>query len=802
MYINSITLFRQFVLRATLILALIGMTACSSPEDKANKFYENGILLLEKNELIKADVEFRNALQLNPKMSKAIWGQVTIAEKKGNYSKQYKLLNTFLSHEPEHIEALVKVGRILLAAGQIDKALEKSDLLMTINNEEASVVSLRAAIMLKLGDTAAAIKLAKKVLASDSHNLDALLVLATERLAAGDAKKALGYIERGLVKNDKNVSFLLIKIKALEILSKVDLAADVFIRLVNDYPKVVTFKNLLGQFYLKHSRKDDAEKIYRIIVEDNPKNLKAKINLVRFLNRFQGKDAGLKQLQAYSEQNPENDELKFAIVQFHVEHKEITQARQQLEKIVGDKEGSERGLKAKGMIASLFLSQGDKKSAEKLINEILVNDKQNQVGLILKAGLDVDSQKYDEAISALRIVLRDEPDSSRALFFLAKAYNLSGSPELADEQYFKLFKTSKYNANYGITYAQFLLKRKQHKRAEKIIQDALSVSPNNLQLLKLLAQTHLLLGDWVSAQEVADTIKHYGDKDNLATYISNAIMVGKKDYSESITLLKKTYQSTPESIQPIVALVRTYMLSGKSQQAGEFLDAVISASPKNTSARILRGQIYASQGKKEEAINTYREAIIKDPQNVMSYYHLAVIYMSEKQYEYASEVLNKGLSISPKSFPIRITLASLYETMGQSEKAIKEYEGLLKIRPDAEVVSNNLASLLTENRVDKASLKRAYDLSKRFKYSEVAQFKDTFGWSSYHVGKYTDAKLLLESAIKMLPSTPEFHYHLGMNYLAIKNKVKARKELEKALKYAENKTFVKADEVRTILEKL
>ena len=93
-------------------------------------------------------------------------------------------------------------------------------------------------------------------------------------------------------------------------------------------------------------------------------------------------------------------------------------------------------------------------------------------------------------------------------------------------------------------------------------------------------------------------------------------------------------------------------------------------------------------------------------------------------------------------------------------------------------------------------------ISKRFKQSEVPQFKDTFGWASYRLGKYNDARLLFESAIKQMPGNPDFHYHLGMNYLANKEISQARQELEKALKLAGDNSFNKSDQIRTTLEKL
>lgn len=799
---NSSSKLKTILGNAFVIIILAGMTACSSPEDKANKFYENGMALLKKGELVKANVEFRNALQLNRKMTKAIWGQVLISEKQGKSRVEYKLLNEVLLNEPDHIEALVKLGRLLLLAGQLDKALEKSDLSMKIDNQDLSALSLRAAIMLKIDDASAAVKIAKQVIAKDPNYIDGFIILATERLVSGDAKKAIEYLEQALKKDNENVALHLIKIQALERLTEIDLAENVFKDLIRYHPSVTAFKTMLAQFYIKHDKTESAEKIYQQIIKNNPDDLKAKIKLIQFINGTKGTDAGLKQLQMFSQENPKNDELKFALVQLHTSRKEMNLAKELLVNIIKEKSGTKTAIKAKSIMASSLLANGEKDAAEIIIDEILAEDKQNENGLILRASIDIDRQKYDKAISALRLVLRDTPNSSRTLFLLARAHNLSGSPELAEEQYFKAFKTSKYNPAYGISYAKFLLKRKQTKRAEKVLKDILSIYPGNLSALKLLAQTHLSLGDWVGAQQVADTIKNIGDQNNLADQINNAVMVGKKDYSESIALLKKTYQATPENIRPVVALVRTYLLAGKKQEAGNFLDAVIIASPKNINARVLRGQVYLSQGKINEAVRTYNDIIKEDSKNTASYYYLAIIQMRDKKYEKAKSLLKQALVIVPKDFRLNITLASLYETLGDFNEAINIYENMLKIRPDADIVANNLASLLTEHKSDKASFNKAYNLSQRFKRSDVPQFIDTFGWASYRVGKYADASLLFERALKLLPNVPDFHYHLGMNYLAKDNKPMAREELEKALRLADTKPFTKIREIRATLEKM
>ena len=791
---NVSSKFKSIFIKLVVVFILISVVGCSSPEEKANKFYENGMQLLEKGELIKANVEFRNALQLNRKLTKAIWGQVLVAEKQNKPRQQYKLLNAVLINEPQHIDALIKLGRLLLLANQLDKALEKSNLAIKIDKENLSVLSLQSAILLKLDNTSEAVKISKQILVKDPTYIDAIMILATERLGANDPANAIKYIDQGLKYNSKNIALLLIKIKSLEKIEKLDEAEEVFNRLIDYYPKIEGFKTALAQFYIKYNRNDDAENIYFTIVKNNPHNISEKIKLVKFISSTRGPDAGLKQLQKFSKENPNDNELKFAIVQFYLSINDTNKAISILEEIVNEKPATEVLIKAKGIMAASMLATGNKNEAEKIVSEILSIDKQNQNGLILKASLDIDRQNYEAAIAALRLVLRDTPDSSRALYFLVSAHNLSGSSELADKQYQKAFSTSNFNSTYGLKYAEFLIKRKQPKRAEKVLQDILTIHKGGvpLSVLKLLAQTRILLGDWIGAEQVADVIKQTGDNNNLASQISNAILLGKKDYSESISLLKKSYQTTPGNIQPVAGLVKTYLLAGKVKEAESFLDAVISASPNNVGAQILRGQVYSAQGKAGQAISVYENLINSEPQNAESYYHLAVIYIRDKNYNKAAEILNKGLSLVPKSFSIGMTLAQTYEKTGEKDKAIKAYD----------IVANNLASLLTENKTDIKSLDKAYRLSLRFKQSEIPQFKDTYGWASHKIGKYADANDILQSAIKELPNNPYFHYHLGMNFVAQKNTPMAKKELEKALKLAGDVPFDKAEEIRSVLEKL
>ena len=125
-------------------------------------------------------------------------------------------------------------------------------------------------MLYKLDNKAGAIEQANAALAKDANNVDALVVLATERLAANDAEKAIEYLDRGLKVNEKNIALQLIKVQAFESLTKTDSAEAVFRRLIALYPETRALRHILAQFYLSHGRQDAAEAEYRAIMAANP----------------------------------------------------------------------------------------------------------------------------------------------------------------------------------------------------------------------------------------------------------------------------------------------------------------------------------------------------------------------------------------------------------------------------------------------------------------------------------------------------------------------------------------------------
>lgn len=792
----------SWVTRVIFVALMLVLAGCSSPTEKANRFYEKGAALLEQGDLVKARIEFQNALQIKSDMTSAWYGLAQIAEREGDWEKLFRLLNKVVEQNPKHLQARLKLGRLLLAAGELDKALAASDATMALAKDDASVLALRAAVLYKLDDKPAAVKQANAALERDAANIDALAVLASERLAAGDANMAIEYLDRGLKVNEKNIALQLIKVQALESLANLDSAETVFRKLIAFYPDIRALRHILAQFYLSHGRKDAAEAEYRAVMAENPADVEARLDLVRFVNAVKGPKAATQELETLIAGDPDNSELKFALAGLHQSQKNSAAAEAIFRHIIGKAGKDGEVIRAKGLLAASLLTGGDRKAAQKLVDEVLKEDQRNEQGLLLKAGMAIDDRKLEQAISDLRTILRDVPDSSRALLLLARAHELSGSPELAQEHYLKAFQASKLASPFGVAYGDFLLKRGQAARAESVAEDVLKVSPGDVPAMKMLAQARINKGDWVGAQTVADELRKHGGKEKSAEEILGAMHAARKNYAESITAFRRAFDAAPAEVQPMVALVRSYVRAGKTGEAIAFLDSVVQASPRNINARLLQGQLYAMQGNTAAAVGAFRVVIGLQPEVPAAYVGLARMHMREGRLDEAGKAITEGLAAVPGDFSLNLAQAEVHEMAGRFEEAIGIYEQLYRQRPNADVVVNNLASLLADHRSDKASLNRAYELAQRFRRSDIPQFKDTLGWAAYRLGKASDAVALIKGAVKQLPDMPAFRYHLGMSYLALNDKAAARRELEKSLALGGEKKFPEADKAKLALNGL
>ena len=318
--------------------------------------------------------------------------------------------------------------------------------------------------------------------------------------------------------------------------------------------------------------------------------------------------------------------------------------------------------------------------------------------------------------------------------------------------------------------------------------------------MKELAQVYLLNGKWLKAHEIATYIKDSGDN-VIADQILGAVYQGQRQFDLSVEAFKRAYQASPLNEQPMIAVVRSYVMAGKRDEAISFLESVVDIDPTNIYANVLLGQGYEFNNDKKKAEEHFKKAIESNANNPLGYIELARFYSEQSNYINAVNTLEKALEKLPDNLSINLAIARVQEQAGNIDRAIMIYENILNYDSNIEVASNNLASLLSENYNDEKSLKRAYNLAIKFENSSNPYFRDTLGWVYYKMGNTEKATSLLQTVVNSMPGVSIFHFHLGMSLLAEQKKDLARIELEKAISIIDQ-TFVDKSIAENALKKL
>jgi cellulose synthase operon protein C len=767
-------------LRTTVILSIVGLAGCGSPETKAQNYYDRGMALIAKNDDLNARLELLNAVKYKSDKVE-VWRALAGIDERTKAQSLFTDLRRVVELDPNDLDARLKLVRIMVAGGAADAALKMLDVAKEGDTPNANLHALRAAALAGTKDPAGALKEAQRAMEIDANNVDAVGYVAARKASEGDADGALKLLAglRPEPKDEARVAVEQIQI----LLRKGDLktAEPLLRKLIAQDPKQSAYRNQLIQVLMAQRRFDDAEKEFRARVETNPADSKAILDMVRFLNSIKGPEAARAELDARIKAGGDVFDYQIALAQLQAGQGKVDDAVQLLQTLAKSEKTPARKAAAQLNIAEIYLLKGNLVAAEPVISEILNADRRNVGALRMRASIKIDKGNIDSAVADLREALTEQPKSADLLMLLAVAYERGGKPELAERQYADAYKSSNLDVNVALRYVAFMQRKGDLTHAEEVLIEVAGRNPGNVQVLSSLAQIRLARKNWAGAMAVADVIGRLGDKTGVADQIRSAALAGDNKIDESISAMENAHKAAPDQVGPVVALVAGYVKQGKSDRAMALLQEMNQKFPGNAQLLVLTGQALVAQNKDEEAEQSYKAAVAAQPKDPLGYNALYEFYDRKKNLDAAVDIIQAGLRELPGNPNFRLALAGLQIQKGNNDAAIAQYEGILKDLPKSPIAINNLVSLLLDNRSDKDSLNQALALSNELKNTNVPQFQDTFGWAQYKRGDYKAAASVLENAAIKLPTLAAVHYHLGMSYKATGETEKAKEQFKIAL---------------------
>ncbi len=470
-------------------------------------------------------------------------------------------------------------------------------------------------------------------------------------------------------------------------------------------------------------------------------------------------------------------------------------------------------------LATIYDYAGKKDKALIYAKEAVKLEPDNTWYKLLYADLLKKDGQIEKVLKIYEELIKQTPGKIEYYYELANAYLNTNNLADAILVYDKIEEQFGLNDEVVIQKQKLYLALNKPDKAIEEIQKLINLDPSEVKYLGVLAEIYQKTNNQAKAIELFDKILIL-EPDNSFVMLSLSEYYKKMgDKEKSFLYLEKAFLNPSLEIDSKVKILLNYYVitetdSSLIKQAYVLLDALIKTNSTQAKAFSIYGDFLYRDKKIVEAREQFRKAVKLEKDKFAIWNQILVIdaeledYISmEKESEQVLELfptqpflylyngvanmqLNK-LEKSIESFETGVNLVvdnktlssqfysnigDAYHRLKQNDKSDLYYEKALSLEPDNILVLNNYSYYLA---IRGEKFERAEQMSKRSNdlAPNNSNLQDTYAWVLYKMGKYDDAKKLLEQAMQnggSSSATVVEHYGDALFHL---------NEKEKALEY-------------------
>jgi tetratricopeptide (TPR) repeat protein len=795
-------------MRTTRAVALVSVaaavavvvTGCGGAKSRLASHMKRGQEYFQSGDFAKAGVEFRNAMQIDPKDAQARVMAAETQEKLGELRGAYGLLQSVVEEHPDNIEARSALGRLLITAGDPKQGLEIIKPALVAMPNDPSLLAIRSAAKSALKDPVGARVDADHALAVDPKNEDAIDLRAGLYRRDGDLPAAIKLVSDAAAAQPAVSGFHQVLISLYQAANQPALAEDQVRALVKLKPDQLSYRAQLAIFLAHNKRLDEAQKVLDDAVKALPGNDEAKLLRVDFLEQQRSHYAAEQALRQYIAADSDDYPLRLALGALLQRNGEASKAIVVYEDVVHSAGTEADGLIARIRLATIAVSEKREADAQRYLAEVLKASPRDNDALAVRGQLSLEHGDTTGAIADFRAVLRDQPRSVAINRLLAQALAAHGDVALAEEPLRTALDAAPKDDALRVALAQLLFQLQHPDQAIVLLQDGIKATPTDHDLNDALVHAYLTQKNLPAAAKVADDYRQ-AKPDEAAPYmLAGRVARAENRLDDAQAMMEKALSIQPRGYDVLSELVHLQVQRGQGAKAVSRLLGLMAANPKDALVPNLLGEVYLMQRDFKAAQQVLGVAVANQPQWWMPYRNLGLAKSGANDVPGAIVAYQSGLKLAPTEGVMLADLASLYQMTGKVDDAMKLYESWVTRDPKSSVAANNLAMLLVSYHTDKASLDRAQALTAGFADASNGDLLDTAGWVQFKRGDYSQALPVLQRAAQLMPQSHEVHYHLGMAELRSGQADRARTDLETAL--AGSSRFFGDDEARAALAAL
>lgn len=443
----------------------------------------------------------------------------------------------------------------------------------------------------------------------------------------------------------------------------------------------------IAQYYLYLKQVPQGQAALEKAVENDPDNYWYSQGLASLYQQQEQTDKAINLMESMTTRFPDKIEMLYALLDLYNRQENYNKVIATLDRIE-DKTGKNEQLSMEKF--RIYLQKKDTKKAFNEIESLVAEYPMDLRYQVILGDVYMQNGKKEEAYKLYKKVLDAEPDNAMAMYSLASYYEQTGQTALYEQQLDTLLLNKKVPSDTKLNVMrQFIVENEQ----------------------------------------------------------------SGKDSTRVISLFNRIIDLDPEDSQ-VPMLYAQYLISkGMDKESLPVLKRVLDIDPTNTAARMtLLGDAIRKENYKQ-VIELCEPGTETNPDMLEFYFYLAIAYNQAERPDDALAISKKGLEhVTDKSKKEIVSdfyaiIGDIYHTKDQNAQAYAAYDSALVYNPSNIGALNNYAYYLS---VERRDLDKAEEMSYKTVKAEPnnATYLDTYAWILFEKGKYAEARLYIDNAMK------------------------------------------------------
>lgn len=795
---RSIYIFIAVMLMATVL-------ACGSAEEKKMKFFNRGKALYEQGDFVRARLELKNALQIDPKFAEGYYWLGLVGQKSGNFKGSFGALNKAVELDPELLPAQLELGKMLLLARQAEDALEKVKMVLDKEPDNKEALLLKASVLTAQGDDTGSEAICRDLLASGYNKPGVYLLLAAGYARNLQPDAAEKVFKDGIAANPQSVPLHLGLVKFYSDNKQLSDAAAILKKLVDIEPSNPDYKIMLARLYWADGRAVEADHLIANLVATDPADEDIRQTAADFYISVRQFTHAAEILEEGIQKIPGSIRLRIQLAGVKANLQNTDEAIATLEQCLTlrEKPADPELLQAKNELARMHLMLKDIEKANGYVDDVLKESANNVDAHFYKGTIYLMQGDGVNAVSELRTVTDEKPGFMPAYISLAQAHLLNKENELAVDTLQSAVKINPKSKDARRALARvYAFVMKDYQAAEEQLRKTVEIDPNDIVSLEDSGNFFLAKRDFEDAEELYRQMITIQPKNPSGYLRMSRLYIAQQQPDKALAVLEQGYAQNPLATQLLAALIQSYMSQKKHDQALALCEQRIADNLQDVVAYNLIGWVHTDLKNYSQAETALKKAIDLQPLWPAPHSNLARLYLLQGRKQEAVQRLKGAIESNPKNREAYLSLAMLYEQDNDFTNSMEIYELALKHNPQFWFAANNLAFLISEESQNAADLERAMQLAKKALQLQPNNpaVLDTIGWVHYRMGQYSQALNTIEKALQIAPDAAVLNYHLGMVLVKLGRADEGKDKLVKAL--AGNEDFIGRDTAEKTLKQI